>query len=94
MCAVAILPVLCSFALLFSSSIPILLSLFLSSCPLQVNHSPSMNIDTPLDFQTKHKLVSDVWRIINLRNNNRWKMHAMDKEKQQQVQHKNKFVIF
>jgi hypothetical protein len=36
---------------------------------LEVNHSPSLNVDTPIDKELKSRLVLDVLRIANLKGN-------------------------
>lgn len=33
---------------------------------LEINHAPSFSVDTPLDFQVKHDLIEDTFRLLNL----------------------------
>ena len=33
---------------------------------IEINHDPSFETDSPLDFQVKKKLISDTLRLLNL----------------------------
>jgi len=33
---------------------------------IEVNHAPSFSIDTPLDKQVKHDLLTDTFKLLNL----------------------------
>jgi hypothetical protein len=50
---------------------------------LEVNHAPSLNIDTPTDRDTKFKLLCDVFKILQLRNYNPKKQSNEEKVIQQ-----------
>lgn len=51
---------------------------------LEVNHAPSLNIDTPTDRDTKFKLLCDTFRILQLRNYNPKKLSEEEKSMQQE----------
>ena len=40
---------------------------------LEVNQSPSLEIDTPLDFEIKQNLIRDTLQLINLNPKRKWK---------------------
>ena len=39
---------------------------------LEINHAPSFSTDTPLDFQVKHDLLRDAFRLLNLSVKRKW----------------------
>ena len=40
---------------------------------LEVNQSPSLEIDTPLDYKIKHDLIMDTLKLVNLTPKRKWK---------------------
>lgn len=51
---------------------------------LEVNHAPSLNIDTPTDREIKTQLLIDTFKILRLRNSQPLKEKKAQKEKLQQ----------
>ncbi|RNF25844.1 putative tubulin-tyrsoine ligase-like protein [Trypanosoma conorhini] len=47
---------------------------------LEVNHTPSLATDTPLDYDIKHALVREVWDIIGIKASDRRQMEKKERD--------------
>lgn len=59
---------------------------------LEVNHSPSLTCDTPLDTQIKYKLITETLQLMRLRAGDKRRSTAAEAEKAKQRLYKSTFV--
>ena len=51
---------------------------------LEVNHGPSLNTDTELDYKIKHKLINSIFDLLDI-NLNRWNLEIKKSKKNRKL---------